>query len=171
MKKSNIRDYATEAFRFYAALGKPSYDSVETTLRTFLEQERQRHEVAAKGIGKPTEQAIFNAQAEFAAFEAELNDLLAVEKTMQILSTQKNGADIKRAVDIVYFTQPNRPIQRGEIIDRVHWASLAIPTTEPTVWRYLKAARHLFAHERGLRDTEIDSSRFKLSDIMVSCKS
>ena len=168
MKKSNIRDYATEAFRFYAFLGKPMYDSVETALRAFLEQERLRHEVTAKGIGKPTEQAVFNAQAEFAAFEAELKDLLAVEKTMQILSVQKNGTDIKRALDIVYFTNPDRPIRRGEILDRVHWAALVIPTTEPTVWRYLKAARQLFAHERGLRDSEIDSSRFKLCDILVS---
>ena len=166
MKKDNIRDYATEAFRLYAALGKPSYDDIKEKIYQYALREERKAEVKGGGISKPTEQSLINAQRAVDEFEATLSDILAVENTLKMLSLRDNGMEIKKAVEIVYFTEPKRPIRKNEISERVHMAEIAIPTTEPTVYRYLKIARNIFGIERKLRNCKVDSSRFNIYDIM-----
>lgn len=169
MKKDNIRDYATEAFRYYAAMGRPSYDAIKDKLYRFFLAEENRSDVGSKDcLSKPTEQALINAQNRTDEFESELKDILAVENTLKILSYQKNGADIKKAIEIVYFTNPTKDIGKGEISERVHAAELAIRITEPTVYRYLRQAREIFASERGLSSFKFDNKKYKLSDILKS---
>ena len=168
MKKDNIRDYATEAFRFYAALGKPDYKTIKQALYDRALQEEQKREVhTSNSISSAVESQIRNAQLAVEELKAELLDILAVENTLKILTARNDGRDIIKAIETVYFTEPRREIRRGEIQERVKFAALLIPTSEPTVYRHLRAARNIFAVERGLRCAKVDSSRFKLSDIMV----
>ena len=168
MKKDAIRDYATEAFRFYAALGRPKYEDIKKRVYDYAMSEERRAEVKTGGLSLPTEYQLRNAENALEELEAELMDIFAVERTLEILSTHKNGQDIKDALEIVYFSEPARPLRRNEITNRVHFAEFAIHTTEPTVYRYLRIAREIFARERKLRSCHFDSSRFKLSDIMLS---
>jgi hypothetical protein len=55
------------------------------------------------------------------------------------------------AVEIVYFTDARRPLEKGEIEARVHQAELEIPASRSCVYRWLRTARRVFAEERGLR--------------------
>lgn len=167
MLKDNIRDYATEAFRLYARLDRPTYDVLRERVYDYALGIERKREVSSKGLSKPTEQAIINAQCMLAEFEAKLLDILAVESTLRILSLRENGQAIKRAVEIVYFTEPDRDIRRNEITERSIYAALIIHADERTVYRYLKQARAIFAQERGLRDRKVVSSGFKLCDIIV----
>lgn len=168
MKKDNIRDYATEAFRFYAALGKPSYEALKDAVYQYaLQEERKREVHTLAGISNPVESQIRNAQLAVDELAADLLDVLAVEKTLQILLARENGREILTCLDTVYFTEPLREIRRGEIQERVIFAAMLVPTSEPTVYRHLRLARTVFAVERGLRCANVDSSRFKISDILA----
>ncbi len=170
MKKDNIRDYATEAFRLYAALGRPSYDDIKEKIYQYALREERKAEVKGGGISKPTEQSLINAQRAVDEFEATLLDVMAVENTLKLLSLRDNGMEIIKAVEIVYFTEPMREIRKGEISDRVHRAEMSIPASERTVYYYLEIARNVFAIERKIRIAKDCSSRFKLSDIMLMSK-
>ncbi len=160
MSLDYIRDYATEAFRFYAKMGKPSYEAMKTRIyQEALERERRRleSEIHSKALVKPVEQAVINAERELDKREAELLDILAIEKVMVRLSTMQarvDGQGIRQAVEIVYFTAPEQKLKRGDIIDRVRRACIELPADERTVYRYLKMARRMFAQERGLRSAE-----------------
>lgn len=168
MKKDAIRDYATEAFRFYAALGRPKYEDIKKRVYDYAMAEERRTEVKTGGLSLPTEYQLRNAENALEELEAELMDIFAVERTLEILSTHKNGREIKEAVEIVYFTEPSRALRRNEITNRVHFAELAIHTSERNIYYFLKIARDIFATERKLRNVNFCSSRFKLSDIMLS---
>jgi hypothetical protein len=148
MKKDHVRDYATEAFRYYAYMGKPHKEDLEQKYYDEAKQEytRQYSEVKGTGISKPVEQMIMYAEGRVREKQAELWDILAVEKTMQQLTFYERAA-----VDIVYFQEPHRAVKKGDIRDRVIQASLHIPADERTVYRYLRKARLIFAYERGLR--------------------
>ncbi len=78
--------------------------------------------------------------------QAELWDILAVEKTMAQLHVWE-----RKAVEMVYFPHAQRDMKKGEISERVQSASVLIPVDERSVYRYLKKARSIFAYERGLR--------------------
>ena len=147
MKKDHIRDYATEAFRYYAFLGKPHKEDLEKKYyQEALEEYERRQQLGGTGISKPTEQAIMYAEGILRQKQAELWDILAVEKTLAQLHIWE-----RRAVEIVYFPHAQRNMRKGEISDRVNKASIQIPADERTVYRYLKKARNVFAFERGLR--------------------
>jgi hypothetical protein len=148
MKKDHIRDYATEAFRYYAFLGKPHKEDLEQKYYDEAKEEfkREYHETKGTGIFKPTEAQVIYAESKVREKQAELWDILAVEKTMQQLAFYERAA-----VDIVYFQEPHRDIKKGDIRDRVVQASLHIPAGTATVYRYLRKARLIFAYERGLR--------------------
>lgn len=148
MKKDHIRDYATEAFRYYAFLGKPHKEDLEQKYYDEAKEEytRQYSEVKGTGISKPTEQAVMYAEGRVREKQAELWDILAVEKTLMQLDCFE-----RQAVEMVYFEHAHRAIKKGEISERVTKASLHIPADERTVYRYLKKARLIFAYERGLR--------------------
>ncbi len=78
-------------------------------------------------------------------------DIIAVKKTLDELNKTERGREIIKAVKIVYFTMPERPIKRGEITDRVNKAATEIHTSQPTIYRFLNCAEVLFAKNRGLR--------------------
>lgn len=146
MKKDHIRDYATEAFRYYAYMNT-TYEMLCKKYRQEALEEYQRNlEGAGTGISKPTENAVIYAESKLREKQGELWDILAVEKTIAQLNIWE-----RRAIEIVYFPHAHRDIQKGEISDRVNQASIEIPAGTATVYRYLKRARNLFAFERGLR--------------------
>jgi len=147
LKKDHIRDYATEAFRYYSFMGKPHKEDLEKKYyQEALEEYERRQQMGGTGISKPTEQAIMYAEGILRQKQAELWDILAVEKTMAQLHAWE-----REAVERVYFPHAQRDIKKGEISERVQSASIKIPAGVATVYRYLKKAREIFAYERGLR--------------------
>lgn len=146
MKKDNIRDYATEAFRFYAALGKPSYRTLKAQYMAEAFEEYHREHEKGSGIGKPTEAAVIYAERQTEKKTADLLDILAVEK---VYFTSKRL--VREVIEIVYFQDPTEPLRKGDISERVTKASLETFTSERGVYAILKAVRMRFAEERGLR--------------------
>ena len=148
MKKDNIRDYATEAFRFYAACGKLTSAELEQMVRDRIYQQSKR-EFLRSGSGvpfSPTEYAAMKAEDAVRDLQAEMMDIIAVEKTLKRLNSQQ-----RKAVEIVYFTDAEKDLERNDISDRVHRAELEIPASTDTIFRWLRLARRTFAEERGLR--------------------
>ena len=145
--KDYLRDYATEAFRFYARCGKPTYEEMRKSIyNAALQSSRRELQGIRTGFGDPTGQAVINANAAVDEMEGQLLDILAVENALQQLRLE-----IYKAVDIVYFTDAKFDLERGDIEDRVHVAELEIPASRAQIYRWLKRARVVFARERGLR--------------------
>lgn len=140
MKKDYIRDYATEAFRFWASCGCPSMAQAT---------ERLRERVMKENADKP-ERAVIIAEEAVAAAQGELLDIMAVNETMRLL-TEYGRSDIAQAVAAVYCYDSKRKVSRGEITRRVVKHSLACHMSERNVYRSLAKARALFASLRGLR--------------------
>lgn len=148
--KDHIRDYATAAFRYYAELGCPTYDMLKKQIYEEALRQSKKELVHTKGISKPTERAIMNAERAVENHEAELRDILAVQEIIERLNFERKYT-VVRAVQIVYFADADKPLEKGDIVARVHQAELEIPASEPTVYRSLATARKMFAEERGLR--------------------
>lgn len=146
MKKDHIRDYATEAFRYYAAKGKPSYRSLKAQYMAEAFSDYERPKEKGSMISKPTEAAILYAEKQLEKKEAELMDILAVEK-VYYTSNQL----VRQIIEIVYFERPLETLQKGDITTRVLKAVLTTYTCERAVYSILKAVRIKFAQERGLR--------------------
>lgn len=145
MKKDITRDYVTEAFRLYAAMGKPKY---EQAVAAVYQTELLKH--------KSFDPATAVTQAEVAVEKKTpmLLDILAVEKTIELLG-RGDKPYIVAAINEVYFAYPLQPLRKGEISERVRRYALQCPTDERTVYRWLKEARLLCAAVRGLRvDTD-----------------
>ncbi len=146
MKKDAIRDYATEAFRFYAAIGKPSCDLLRAKYRAEALESYKKVTEKGTGISKPTESALMYLEKELGKKEAELLDILAVEKVYN------NAVDeVKEIIEIVYFDEPHKPLRKGDISARVCKASMHVYKAPSKVYAALKAIRIRFAEERGLR--------------------
>ena len=152
MKKDFTRDYATEAFRLYADMGKPSYDEASKSIY---------NKAIADCEFKNPDIAVSIAEAAVNRATPLLLDILAVEKTIEIL--QRGGKEhIVRAVENVYFVQPKLPLRRGDITARVRRYSLTAFASERVVYTWLKEARLLFASVRGLRITKDDTEKYNL---------
>lgn len=147
--KNHIRDYATEAFRFYARNGK-SADVYEKKIyaEALLEYTKRQ---GNSGISCPTEAAIIRAEQEVANKIAEINDMQAVEMTMAELRVSPRGKAIVEAINIVYFKDADKDLEKGDIHTRVQNAAVNIPAGERTIYGWLGTARRLFAEKRGLR--------------------
>ena len=159
MKKDNIRDYATEAFRFYAACGKLTSAELEQMVRDRIYQQ-SRKAVLRSGSGMPSDAtavAVMKAEDAVRDLQAEILDITAVEKTLKRLNAQQ-----RKAVEIVYFTDPEKDLERNDISDRVHKAELSIPASEQSIYKWLRKARIFFAEERGLRISAKEKSFLKL---------
>ncbi len=151
MKKDNIRDYATEAFRFYASCGKLSSAQLEQMVRDTI-YEKSKREFCRSGMGMhsdATAYAVMKAEDAVREMQAEFEDIIAVEKTMQRLTHHQ-----RKAVEIVYFTDPDKELEKNDISNRVHQAELEIPASERSIYGWLYKARKIFAEERGLRTTK-----------------
>lgn len=151
MKKDNIRDYATEAFRFYAACGKLTSEQLKEKVYEDIYNHSKR-EYLRSGSGMPkdaTAHAVIAAEEALHDMKAEFEDIIAVEKTLQLLKAHE-----RRAVELVYFTDAGKPLRRNEISERVERASIQIPADPSTIYNWLWRARKIFAEERGLRVTK-----------------
>lgn len=151
MKKDHIRDYATEAFRYYAKLGKPKFEYVKEKIYKEAIEESKRNELKTNNICSPTELAMMRADKAVVEKKGELEDILAVEETLKQLAYEFNGVEILKVIDKVYFIQPDKAIEKGELKNRVLAAIEEIHIGERTAWRYLAKARDMFAENRGLR--------------------
>ncbi len=148
MKKDNIRDYATEAFRYYAACGKLTSEELKQQVKDRIYEQTKR-EISRTGSGMPsdaTAYAVMQAEEVVCNMQAEFLDIIAVEKTMRQLNKYQ-----RQAVEIVYFVEADKELTRNDISQRVHKAELTIPAEERTIYRWLSRARKIFARERGLR--------------------
>lgn len=150
MRQDNVRDYATDAFRFWAAVG--GAEAFRERIRT--EAMRDSGD-GGNGIGQPTEAALLRAEKAEENAKAQMDDLNAVEEVLKILPHRPMGAEIMCAVKACYMADPNRlSLPRGEMISRVKRVAEEIYVGEATVYRYLRIARDLFASERGLRSNK-----------------
>ena len=149
----NTREYATAAIIRYAHLGCPTRREYEDTIR------RQAYD---RLILKNPEQIIRAADKEIETNRALLDDIDAVDKMFRVLrgSLQykgierlpsiRNGDDIANAVSFVYFPLCKGVPSHRNIAGRVRAYAVSLPTTERTVYRWLRYARRLFALIRGL---------------------
>lgn len=144
--KELTRDYATFAFRLYKQVG--GLEKYTERLRDEA-LARQQREISS-GISNPTE-------AELVKFEdlkekrvAEINDLVAVDRVLDMLG-KGNKRHILKAIEMVYFEGAEEELKKGDIEKRVHKAVIFIPASERSIYRWLRTAREMFAIERGLR--------------------
>lgn len=134
MEKDFTKAYITEAFRLYARLGAPTYESAEEKI--LAKDER--------GIEYET---------------PTLLDFGAVEMAFDLLRQRGKGY-ITKAVKEIYFVQPTKPLRRGDITNRVRRFAITNGADERTVYRWLKEARVLCAAIRGLRISKADATKY-----------
>ncbi len=150
-RKDFARDYATEAFRFYAKCGKPTYDELkQKMLDEALASQKNEHSEIRNGISKPTEQAVLKAEQAVDKRKAELLDIKAVQFVLWKLEQDKKSIVID-CLDRVYFVDADKELQKGDISRRVDKATIEIPLSQAQIYRNLQLARHLFCEERGIR--------------------
>ncbi|ACL77345.1 hypothetical protein [Ruminiclostridium cellulolyticum] len=143
MKKDHIRDYATEAFRFYAKSGgKESY--IKYLMDDIIKSK-------GNGVCNPTESTLISKEKIMETRAAEFADIEAVDRVLAILVKSYQGNYIRKAIEMVYFKDCWKNTEKGEISKRIHYAEIHIPASERQIYRWLKRARILFAEERGLR--------------------
>lgn len=148
--KDHIRDYATEAFRFYALNGKSAEKYKQKIYIETLESIKKKEQGIKSGISKPTEQAIIKAEEALVERMSEILDMEAVDKVLAEFEA-RHKKYINKAIEIVYFTDPDEELEFGDIKNRVAKASVEIPASERSVYTWLKQARELFAFQRKLR--------------------
>lgn len=147
--KDYIRDYATAAFRFYASKKMTSDEYKQKIYDEALENYTKK--MKGSGISCPTESAVIAAENEVIQKLAEIKDMEAVEMTLAEIQCGCERSAIKQAIEIVYFTDANKELKKGDISDRVHKAELEIPASQATIYRWLKNTRKMFAMHRQLR--------------------
>lgn len=149
----STRDYATAAIIRYARLGCPTRSEYEAVIR---------NQVYEKYRLKSPEYITRVADKEVAARRALLDDIDAVDRMLGVLrgrirlsgadasAALRNGEDIADAVSFVYFGLCRGYPSHRSIALRVRAYATSLPTTERTVYRWLRSARRLFAVLRGL---------------------
>lgn len=151
MEKEFTKVYTTEAFRLFARLGFPTYERAQ---KIVFEQEMRRRSEISPDI------AIVQAEKAVEKQTPTLLDILAAERTIALL--ERGGkTNIVSAVKAVYFVNPQSPLRRGDISNRVRRFAVTYPADERTVYRWLKEARLLCAAVRGLRISEADERKFR----------
>jgi len=152
LRKSHIRDYATEAFRFWAREGSAEAYRAKIWEEAMASRAAGREGRASSGdISKPTESTMILIERRIDEAQAEIMDLEAVDATMRILGGKKASRERLLALRLVYMQDPHRDLEKGEVADRVHQAELLIPASAATIYRWLSDARITFALERKLR--------------------
>ncbi len=141
MKKDHIRDYAIDAFRFYASVGCKDAAEYEAYLKEKVYQ--------ANRTENPQE-IMEKVETEIAKHCSEFTDLEAVHETFSLL-IDMGRPEIIEAVKAVYLINPDKKISRGEIDRRVTRFSCNFGIAKSGCYRWLKQARNLFAATRGLR--------------------
>lgn len=144
MKRDRIkylRDYATEAFRYWAGVGCPTYAEA-------VERIRSKAERRSEGVG--TNEAAAFVSAELKKAEAALLDVKACEEAFAEL--KRHGKDcVCSAVRDVYMAFPHKRLAKGELSGRVVRFSMENYYSERQVYYFLAEACEIFAEKRGLR--------------------
>ena len=152
MKREPTRDYVTEIFRSWAAAGMPTYEEA---------RERIYADELAKRSHMDAETAVIQAESAADKKATYLLDILAAQKTMELLERGGKTAIIQ-AVKAVYFVCPSQPLRRGDVVERVWRFSALYPADTRTVYRWLKEARLLCAAMRGFSITDEDAKRYRI---------
>ena len=147
MKKELYRDYAVEAFRFFAREG--GYEAFKTRLLVELPQRKEPR--THSGVSKPVEALTVKWEKAMEENAGALQDLQAVERLLQHLQTLPLAKDMRFALEEVYFEQPCRPLAKGELLNRVRYVATQRYVSERTVFSWLQAMRREFSKIRGLR--------------------
>lgn len=150
MKKDHLRDYATHAFRAYACFGCPTYEKLRQQLIADAAAKRGEAIGVSSGISKPTEAAVLAAEAQLDNAIGLLADLLAVIRTVDLIMRRSDGEAVMRCLELVYFSEPARELEPGDISARVQHAATVTFMDARTVYRKLGTARKIFSTERGL---------------------
>lgn len=148
MVKSNYRDYAVSAFRFFAEVGSSS-----AYREMILADVAQTHAggPAAKGYGSPTEAQVMRGEMALDNARAELADLEAVERTLDRIDRLPEAVTARKVLRMVYMDRPGEPLEPGDVSDRIAKAARECLLGEASAYRLLAKARRFFAEERGLR--------------------
>jgi hypothetical protein len=154
MRKDNIRDYATAAFRFYAQYG--SYEAYKKAKVQMIAEDLAQHDKLyprKRRTSSPIEAQMIKAEKKYnQEYYAEIEDVKAVERTLFLISKDPNGEDIKRCIEEVYFKDSDKPfLEKGDIQARVDSLAEKAYLCERQIYRNLAKARLIFASERGLR--------------------
>lgn len=131
MRKKLYRDYAIQAFVFWAREGCPD----EEGYMARIEQEAEGHRDPEKYI---------------ASRVAEVYDIAACCEVFERFKEAGRG-EICDAVRAVYMAEPSRKPKREEISARVIAFSFDAPASERSVYGWLEKALREFARCRALR--------------------
>lgn len=148
--KDYLRDYATAAFRFYSRNGKSAEKFKQKIYIEALNEIKRKESKVKDGISKPTEEALIGAEKAVNERISEIQDMEAVDKVLAELDA-RNREYIIRVIETVYYKDPDKELQAGDIKNRVIKASMQEYASERSVYSWLKQARELFAYQRGLR--------------------
>ena len=133
IKDRYIKEYSISAFKFYSC-----YRSLDNYKKSVYK------EWTNNNLG--LDDLYFNSY--YLSKESEINDIKAVENTIQELS-QMCRNDIIKALDIVYLSSPVSRNDTGSM--RVTRASLNLYVSESSIYNYISKAIEIFAIKRGLR--------------------
>lgn len=136
----------------FARLGCPSYERAREIV--YQQELNKRSEC-------PPDIAVVQAERAVEKQTPTLLDILAVEETITLLEKGEKS-NIVKAVKAVYFVNPQQPLRRGDISNRVRRFAITYPADERTVYRWLKEARLLCAAIRGLRISDADERKFRI---------
>lgn len=81
--------------------------------------------------------------------EPQTKDIEAVKAVIDYFNN-KGKRHVVMAIEDIYFVEPNKPLKKNEITERVKYFAVEFPADESSVYRWLKAARNKFAEFRGL---------------------
>lgn len=148
--KDHLRDYATNAFRVYAAAGCPTYEQMRQQVLDDVMNRSTDNSAVRGDISRPTEAMVLAAESRLDQAVGKLADIMAVIRALDQLKAHRDGEAICRCLKAVYFVHPFRLPMRGEISSRVRAAAEREYVDDRTVYRWLAVARKVFAVERGL---------------------
>jgi hypothetical protein len=146
VRKDFVRDYATEMFREYAALGKPSAELLTRML--------SEADITSRSYETNALRTLLDSYKNAERMSAVMLDIAAVEKTIgQFQKADKKH--IIKAVEAVYFASAKNALKKGDISARVRRFAMDLPASEKQVYKWLREARLLCAANRGLRIPEV----------------
>lgn len=154
MIKNNVRDYAVSAFEFYSMMGKPEDEEFKNRVYRYACSKYENDVFLSES------QKSVNIQNLFKSMQPAIADVVAVNEFLQKITHRPSGAFIKKAVETVYMTNSKKGFSPGDYSMLVHKAEFEVPASEATVYRYLAAAREMFADIRGLRTPSTVPSDF-----------
>ncbi len=146
MKKDRIRGYATEAFRYWASVGCPTYDEAV---------ERIKRRAEAKAKGQPAEiRAAFVAACIDNRIGA-LLDIKACDECFRYFDAHGKEC-VCSAVRAVYMAFPKKRLARGELSGRAVRFAMDNYYSDRWVYKFLDEACERFAEYRCLRQVDGD---------------